>query len=372
MAGFRSFAVSSWRRGARALVVAMAVLAAQAPLAAQAAVPDRWGFAFMDNPTPPPGMTLDTSHQWGSWKTAFPGLWATVDQIGAGRYVVHFPQLAPGLPVPRGIVHVTAVNPGPVWCQALDWRPAPPDEDVYVKCYRVGGGAIDSTFTVLFSQSSGLPAPPGGDYAYVQSDPSGAIVTEYNSTGAANFVSHGPTGNYKVGLPGVGAATMVGNIQVTAVDVPPVRCKPAAWAPSAGGQTILVQCNDAAGMPVDTGWTLTYQNKRSIFGAVSPPKFFAYTWPTLPAVPPVDFNSQGGANVVGSAGTGLHIVQLTRVGVLPDHVQVTAFTDAPNFCQLNSQWAASGMTATVRDVACYTNAGAPVDERAFTTYTSAR
>ena len=375
--GSLSAVVSGARRWAvgigGALVIALGAVGLQAPLAAQAAVPDRFGFAFMNNPTPPGGMVLDTAHQWGSWKTAFPAAWATVDQIAVGRYIVHFPQIGPAFGPPLGIVHVTAVNPGPVWCQAALWQAVPPNEDVYVQCYRAGGAPVNSTFTVLFTESTGAPVPAGGDYGYVFARPNGAIVTQYNSTGAANLVSAGPVGLWKVGLPGLGLATPAGNIQVTAVDPQqPVRCKVVAWSPGAGGQTIEVGCFSAAGAPIATSWTLTYQRERSVFGALAPPKSFGYTFPTTAAAPPspINFNSQGGANTITPAGLGLTFVQFPLIGLLQNHVQVTAFGNDPNFCQLNTLWGTGGGTAAVRDVACYDNTGAAATTRSFLSYTS--
>ncbi|MFB7384008.1 hypothetical protein ACFCZ4_00195 [Streptomyces microflavus] len=84
------------RRPARAvlLVFAMlaALLAAAVPAAtpAHAAVPDRWGFAYLDNATPPPGYVPDPSRQWGSWTSPSTNP-VKVDQIGLGSYVVPFP-----------------------------------------------------------------------------------------------------------------------------------------------------------------------------------------------------------------------------------------------------------------------------------------
>ncbi len=357
-----------------AIVTALAAVVltgAQAPLTAQAAVADRWGFAFMNNPTPPPGLVLDTNHQWGSWKTAFPGLWATVDQLAVGRYVVHFPQLASAT-LPIGIAHVTAVNPNPVWCQLLAWRSNPPNEDVFVQCYRVGGAPVNTQFTVLFTESTGLPVNPG-DYGYVFATASGAIASQYNTSGAANALSVGPVGFWKVFLPNLGLPSISGDIQVTAQNAQQaVRCKVVDWAPMATGQVIEVGCIDAANAPVNSGWTLSYQRERPIIGVLGPPKLFAYTFPTLGPLPPTpyNFNSVGAPNNISSAGVGLHLVEFQGVGQLQDHVQVTAFGPSPDFCGLNTIWGTFGGNAVVRDVACFDGAGAPIDTRAFTTYTS--
>jgi hypothetical protein len=51
-------------------------------------------------------------------------------------------------------------------------------------------------------------------------------------------------------------------------------------------------------------------------------------------------------------------------------VQVTANGQAGEFCNLQAPWSYSGTTVLVRNVACYTPAGARVDTGSFTSYNS--
>ena len=71
----------------RVVAVALAALLAAVGLAptapAAAATADRWGFAYVDNPTVTSWTVLDTTRQWGTWKTAFPAAWA--DGINSPR-----------------------------------------------------------------------------------------------------------------------------------------------------------------------------------------------------------------------------------------------------------------------------------------------
>src|SRR5262249_20791343 len=61
----------------RPLAFAVATLAAMASIAfgvaapAQAATADRWGFAYVNNPTVPPATVLDPAHQAGTWPPGF-------------------------------------------------------------------------------------------------------------------------------------------------------------------------------------------------------------------------------------------------------------------------------------------------------------
>ncbi|MGW4420846.1 hypothetical protein [Streptosporangium sp. NPDC004631] len=335
---------------------------------AQAAVPNRWGFAYVDVPNGVPNPT----HQAGSWPAAFNVSVAT--PLG-GPTLVRFPQIATN----GGVVHVTAVSDGPHWCQALWWGPSGADQFVAVRCYRYGGAPVVIPFTVVFEQSSGvLPAPQGFGYVHYSGV---TIATQFNSAGGPpNTVVPGPPGVWTVTLPGLGSTGRTGGVQVTALNpTQPARCKVGGWASAPGAQVVQVRCHNALNVPLNTGWTLTYQRERAITGAAVPPKNFAYTFDNNPANPgpysplpvAVNYNSQGGLNTVQTAGPGFRLITFPAVGVLPDHVQVTAYGPGPEYCNLLTLWGTGGLNATVRDVVCY-NAVARVNQRSLTSYTSAR
>jgi hypothetical protein len=329
----------------------------------QAAVPDRWGFAFNNQLTPPAGTVMPPARQWGSWKTAFPADWATVGWVAPGTYEVRFPHLAG-----KGVAHVTAVDDAPVWCQLLKWGPAAGDELAYVRCHTPGGAPRNARFTIMYSESSG---PAGVPYGWVFANPGGGLVNSFNASGAANSVAHLGVGQYRVDVPGLGGG-FNGNVQVTAVNPTiPARCKVATWGPGAAVQTVIVYCHDAVGAPVDSAFTLTYHHKVAMFGGISPPTRFGYVWDTLGAIPPgANINTSGAPNTVVAAGPGLRLVTFPHIGVDPSHVQVTADGPGPEFCNLLTPWAILGADAVVRDVACYTAAGARVNQRSFVSYTS--
>ncbi|GGZ12594.1 hypothetical protein CP967_17900 [Streptomyces nitrosporeus] len=345
-----------------------ALLAAALPSAgtAHAAVPDRWGFAYLDNPTPPPGYAPDPSRQWGSWASPSANP-VKVDQIGLGSYVVHFPMIGG----PDGIAHVTAVDSTGRWCQAVDWKDTGSGEDVYVDCYRPGGAPDNSTFTVLYTSSSGTPATPSGSYGYLYSDTSGTALTQYNSTGAVNSASHGATGVWKAWLPGLGLSSHAGNLQVTAVDARQgARCKVSDWAPGTAGQTVLVACYDASGSPYDTRWTLSYSHLRAVHGPAFPPKAFGYLWynGSLPTL--TNYNSSGATNTFGGSGAPF-VVTMPSIAVPSDTAQTTAYGKGPEYCGLYAPWDRSSGSVRLY-VNCFAPSGAPVKAPFFTAYTSAR
>ncbi|WP_433243643.1 hypothetical protein ACQPYK_40200 [Streptosporangium sp. CA-135522] len=333
---------------------------------AQAAVPNRWGFAHVNLTSGIP----DPAHQAGSWGAGFN---VSVSPGGVGQTYVKFPQLA----IDGGVVHVTAIAQTAYWCQAQKWGPSGPDLIAVVQCYKYGGGPVFTPYTIVFEQSTGiLPAPQAFGYVHYNGS---LVATQFNSSGAANGVTPLGVGVWNVTLPGLGSPGPEGNVQVTAVNpINPARCKVGGWGSAPGAQTVQVRCHNATNVPFNTGWTLTYQRQRAITGAAIPPKNFAYTFDNTPAnpgpyapVPPgVNYNSQGAVNTVQTAGTGQRMVIFPAVGVLPDHVQVTAYGTGPEFCNLVTLWNTSGGTAIVRNVVCY-NAGTRVDQPSLTTYTSA-
>ncbi|MFV2021373.1 hypothetical protein [Micromonospora sp. LOL_023] len=349
---------------AAALLAVTAALAGAVP--AQAAVPDRWGFAYLQTPTPAPGTILETTRQWGGWKAGAPALWATVDQIGIGRYRVRFP-LTASL---NGAAHVTAVDNAPRWCQVFQTFPSGTDQIVIVQCYRPGGAPDNSRFVVDYTAASGV-LPPGPDaFGYVKANPVGGLISSYNSVGAGNLVSQLGTGFYEVRLNGLGTALLDGNLQATAEHPNlPRRCKIARWTSTGGTILAYVFCFDPAGAMADSFFNLTYHRQRPIFGAVGPPNRFAYLWsPALGGA--TDFNSAGGVNSIMVSGVGQYLVTLPLVGFRMTTVQVTAFGTTPDYCNLQAPWLLSGSTVFVRNVICFNAAGAQTPNNFFLTYSS--
>jgi hypothetical protein len=347
----------------------MAGLAITATGTARAAVPDKWGFAFVDKPMV--AGIPDLSHQAGTWPVSLhvhsaPG--------APGQVFVRFPQLA----AEGGIVHVTAVNAGAVWCQAQKWGPSGPSELVAVRCFEAGGAPVFSPFAVLFTTSTPGPVPAGQAYSYLRWKPGSGIITSFNSSGGATTVTPGTAATWKVTMAGLGSAAALGGVQITAVNPHrPAKCAVGSWSSNPRGQVFGVRCYGVGSLPLRTGWTLSYQRKRAITGAQ--PKRFAYAFdnkpfhagPYAPAPAGINFNSLGGVNTVRSAGAGLRLVGFPRVGNLPDTVLVTQFTGGPGFCNLNSLWATPTPGVTVRDVACYSPAGTRKNRASLVTYTSA-
>jgi hypothetical protein len=330
---------------------------------AQAAVPDGHGFVQWNGAAVVPNRT---------WPPA-----TTVTAAGGGIYRIIFPgQAAKG-----GVVHITAINDRPVWCQAMKWGPSGADLLAYVRCFRPGGVGMDTAFTAVFASSS-PPDGLSGHYGYVHARATGAIVSEYNSAlGTGNTVAPtGAPGQYVVSFPALATpGPFDGSLQVTAVNSSTgAHCEIPKWNSNAASQDVVVFCFDGTGAPFDTGFTLSYQLERSLFGSAFPPAYFGYVWnmPPLP-VPnpgplPTNFSSIAGpgANGIAAAGTGLTLIGFRALAQDPDTVQVTAAGHSGEFCNLQAPWAHNSSTVLVRNVACYTAAGARVDTGAFVSHSS--
>jgi len=343
------------RRWSTIALVVVAGVTLGAP-AARAAVPDRAGFVLFAA---------------GAVSNAFPAGTAVGPSGVPGHWVVRFP----GQAAPNGIVHVTAVHDGVGippgrWCQAEDWGPVGADEQVKVACYAPGGAADPRPgFSVLFTRSSGPFAGPDR-YGYVDANPAGVIISQYNSVGAVSTITHAGPGLYSFSLNGLGTASPnAGHLQLTAVNpAAGARCKVATWSSSPNGQFGRILCHNAVGAPADTRFALSYQFQRSLYGPKLPPSRYGYLWQAPPLGPaPTNFNSTGVANTL--AGGGPYGLRYPNLASNPGNAQVTAVGGGADFCNLQAPWSIAGPDMVLR-VACYTSAGASVPGAFFAGYSA--
>ncbi|MFI6066870.1 hypothetical protein ACIA47_16665 [Micromonospora sp. NPDC051227] len=350
-----------------ALAAVLAVGALAPPTPAAAATADRWGFAYVKDPTVPAWTVLDTSRQWGSWKTAFPAAWADGIKLAPGRFQVRFPQIGASS---RGVPHVTPVNRTGHYCEVVRWFQSGADEIVDVQCHKPGGTRDDTPFTVLWTTSSGV-LPAGTAHAYVQWS-SGLVVQSYNSTGVVNTVGPLGVGQYLVRLPGVGlAGLLAGNVQVTAVqpNAGPRRCKVNSWSAVGTGVQVYVFCYDQAGAFINTDFVLSYHRRRPVIGSLGPPSYFGYLG-TAVGGPTNDNSVLGvGANTVAPlAPAGRYLATFPQVGLKETHAQVVAQGTGSNYCHLTQPWTYT--TNADVDVICFDNAGVVIPHRFLATFTS--
>ncbi len=310
------------------------------PGKAHAAVPDKFAFVLYYGGTVVPSGTLPAA--------------TTVAASPPGQYKVTWPGAAAKL----GVVHVTAISQVPHWCQVNGFGISGSDEVAAISCYKVGGGLDDAGFSAIFDSSTGTSGGPGS-FGYVDAQASGALTAQYNSVGAPNTVTHTGTGVWKVNFAALPTSGDIsGSWQVTAVNKPtvPARCKVLSWTTGTGGPTAVVNCYNAAGSFFDTEFTLTFQFQRSLYGPALPPKYFGYLWNQPVGGPAAtNYNSTAAVNTL-SAGP-LAVVTFPNLIATPDDVQVSGSGQSTDFCELDQPWTHSSATI-VKDVTCYTNAGA--------------
>jgi hypothetical protein len=346
------------------LVAGVAAAALTGPAAVQAATADRWGFAYVANPTVPLWTNLDPAHQ--AMSPAGPNVQG--GKLAAGRFLVRFPTIGLGS---RGNVHVTAVNRDGHYCEIVRWYQSGADEIVDVQCFKPGGIRDDSRFTVLWTVSSGIASPPGS-YASVQYGTTG-VVQSYNSTGAPVVVTPGPVGTYHVRIVGVGVAGQLsGDIQVTAVqpNAMPKRCKVGKFYYAGTDVFVDVYCYDQAGAPVSSEFTASYHRQRTVLASYGPPVYFGYLWTAGGGQ--TNFNNLfgfGANSLSPGPSVGRSFVKYPGLAINQNHAQVTAFGSGSNYCTLTDLWATFAPDIQV-DVICFDNAGNPKPHGFFSTFTN--
>jgi hypothetical protein len=341
-------------------VAVTALLAAAALVPTQpaaAATADRFGFAYVEDPTVPPGTPLAASYQFGSWPS---GAVATGGKVATGRFVVRFPKIGFGA---RGNVHVTAVADDGRFCEIVRWNSSLVDELVDVQCFKAGGGPADTPFTVLWTVSSGT-VNPATDGAYASAQVvSGGLAQSYNSAGGP--VSGGAVafGIYLVRFAGVGspAGDLAGDVQVTAQqpNAQPSRCKILRWDTAGSDVAVYVMChNPATGKAAPGDFTISFHRERSVYASFGPPKYFGYL--ATPSTGQTNFQYPlgFGANGFGPTGSGTYIVKFPVLHEKFTTAHVTAYGDDPGYCTIEQLWFQSGTDAAV-PVDCFDNAGNP-------------
>ncbi|MEV7225954.1 hypothetical protein AB0M79_02875 [Polymorphospora sp. NPDC051019] len=355
----------------RPFVLVVALVAALVPATAgpaRAAVANSWGFALVTDPTVPAWTTLDTTRQWGSWKTSAPDLWAEGGRTSAGVFQVRFPRIGSGS---LGIAHVTPVDGTGNYCSVVQWWEVAPDQIVLVQCRAPGGVLTDTAFSVMWTYRVSY-APTATTYAYLHyRDQENRVVHSHSSLQGMVLAARSSTGSYHVRLYRVGVAGIpAGNLQVTAVQrqAVPRRCKVTNWMFEGTDILAEVSCFDHQGRLTWSDFTLSYHRGRSLTASLGTPQKFGYFhhWR-------YDANHNSvtgvGGNTISTVAPGRFTVRYPQLGVDQTHAQVVAEGPGPNYCNLARPWSHVGTDAEL-DVVCFDNAGNPVGSRMMAAFTS--
>jgi hypothetical protein len=336
---------------------------------ASAATADRFGFAYVKDPTVAPWTPLPAGYQFGSWPS---GPTATGGKVGTGHFQVRFPTI--GLS-PRGNVHVTAVADDGRFCETVKWARVLSDEVVDVACFRAGGAPEDTPFTVLWTFSTGTVNPAtDGAYASAQVQSTGSLVQSYNSAGASVSAGLVAPAIYEVVFKGVGSVLgdLSGDVQVTALNTAglPARCKILRWGTSGSDAVVYVMCHDpVSGRARGSDFTISFHRERSVYASFGPPKYFGYIATPFAGQTNFQYPLGFGANGWGPTGTGTYIVKFPLLHEKFTTAHVTAYGDDPGYCTIEQLWSQYGTDAVV-PVACFDNTGSPDKLEFNTTFSS--
>jgi hypothetical protein len=233
------------------------------------------------------------------------------------------------------------------------------------------------TFTVriLFTILAALILPTlasAQKQSYVwANEPASASYTpnatySFNSSGGAINISRSGAGTYAVRFAGLGGgASAGGNVLVTSYGGGSENCKVANWLSGGADFTANVRCFTAAGVAIDTMYTV----RVTWYNSPSPGRRISYAWADNPAsasyTPSTmySFNSIGGAINISRSGVGTYAVRFSDFGsgqgAIGGNVLVTAYGGGTETCKAAS-WDNSGADYIV-NVRCFTAAGAAVD-----------
>jgi YVTN family beta-propeller protein len=179
----------------------------------------------------------------------------SITRSSAGNYAVN----TGGLTVNDGTVTVTAYGSN-AECRVNGWFGT--TVDVY--CATPAGAATDSDFTMTFVAGASLLGVKGHSFAYLWANQPTATspynpASTYadNSSGGTITITPVSTGNWTVTMNGLGASNL-GDVQVNAYTSGAADC---AWTSLSGSgttETAGVECENTAGVPVDSYFTLQF------------------------------------------------------------------------------------------------------------------
>jgi hypothetical protein len=315
-----------------------------------------WGYVWANDPLAA-SYTPSSTYQRNST-----GQLNTITRLGVGYYQVTFENLGVYY---GGTVDVTAYGGGSESCKVQNWGPNLADMNVYVRCFDAAGGAVDTQFTAAFTRPIS-----SFKFGYVWANSPGAAAYtpssfyQFNSTGASNSITRSGVGTYQVTLPGLGGQG--GTIKATAYGPGNEVCHVSSWSSLGVNALVNVRCQNPAGVPVDTLYTLTYHATFGLLGTLTGgPR--AYVWADQQASPAYvpsatyRYNSTGGVNTITRSGAGVYQVTLPGLGSISGHAQVTAYGAGSTRCKVQS-WTTSGAAKLV-NIRCFDTAGAPADSR---------
>ncbi|MGB2568857.1 hypothetical protein ACPFP2_10450 [Micromonospora citrea] len=304
-----------------------------------------------------------------------------VRRTGTGAYTV----VLEGAATSGGVAHVVAYGGGPVHCTVAAWyRTLLGGEDmlIQVRCFAATGAPVDSRFVATYTNRRQIHQGRLAWFVTDQAVPTGLrtlpATYRYDSTGGEIRYERLETGRYQIRMnpnPETPGTAYFPITHVTALGTSAVNCQ-IAWPDHR-----QVRCANAAGIPVDARFAVTYGTRVDLLGHSAGPRFASgtlYGENIRDGVISGDaYNSTlgdyGGARG-DLLGTGRYQMTFRNTGT----TYGTAFVNAhaPHFdsqpirghCVL-AGWGRSGADTVVR-VNCYAWLGVPANLNARISYTT--
>jgi secreted trypsin-like serine protease len=177
----------------------------------------------------------------------------TVVRTGVGAYTANLP----GFTLVGGNVAVTAYGGGTANCNVSSWSVS----TVAVRCFAPSGAAVDSQWTLRYTDKHVANQGGKGAYLWANSPLSAAYAPSatyaFHSGGLTLGVNRLGVGSYRVNIPSIAASNKT-SLMVTAYGSG-ANCKAASWVGNgAGGTYAYVRCFAANGAAVDSRFTASY------------------------------------------------------------------------------------------------------------------
>ncbi|SCL24833.1 hypothetical protein GA0070616_2992 [Micromonospora nigra] len=303
-----------------------------------------------------------------------------VRRTGTGAYTV----VLEGAATSGGVAHVVAYGGGPVHCTVPAYYRSLFGDDhlIQVRCFAATGSPVDSRFVMTFTNRRSVHQGRLAWFATDQTAPTGLRTLpstyRYDSTGGAISYERLAKGRYRFHLnpnPDSENGPIFPMTHVTALGSTAVNCQ-ADWPDGR-----IVRCANAAGLPVDARFAVTYGSRVDLLGHSAGPRFASGTLygehSSGGAINGDSYNSTlpGYGGAAGTLlGTGFYQMTFTGTGTTFGTAFVNAHSgmspDGPSrgHCVLVS-WTRAESNTVIR-VRCYSWLGVPANLNARISYTS--
>ena len=363
----------NWRPGRILLVATVGLAAAAVPVSpAFASVTSASAYVWAYSPSTP-SYTIPVVDSGPTWMrylhAANDGNGPiTITRTAVGRYRVSFGGLGAVMPS-SGTAHVAPYGSTPNLCTVVSWVRAGEDLRITVGCFDPEGAPADTSFVANFVALSGI----GDDvwpYSYLWADQPAAAdyapnwLYRYDTTGAASRVVRDGVGTYRAYLPSSTDETTLTYYQTSAYSTEPVACATVGYL---GDGWVRVLCRDAAGVLVDSRFSLSYTPNTLLVRVAPTYQLRVRATAVYAAVAWVSESSTSHLVTASRRGVGDYEVYLPEIGSDIGHAVVHSSASSGRVCSVKG-WIHEGPDEWIQ-VRCVNHLGVSADSSFFAAFT---